>query len=182
MRVRDCTILLAVLIAASCEPTERAAGRERWARFYSAGSARGDDTPVSTMTPAEQVAIYEPLLPGPTFWVADSAGHPIDDRAILDARYLSGGARKERMPDALRAALLATERFAASCDHDIMHSCAEVTGRTLIAFSPIYGIAPGVVRVSVLWSSDRSGEEVMFRLEQRDGKWIVTDRMTTMIT
>ena len=179
MRVSPWFILLATLTTANCQPTDKAAA-ERWARF---SNVPGSAPPtVLTLSVPEQLAIYEPLLPRPAFSAVDSTGRVIEDRATLDARFLAdAGGSTRRMPDALREALLATERFAATCDHDVMHPCAEVGG-TRMAFSPIYGIASGIVRVSVLWSGGGFAEEVMFRLEHRAGKWVVTDKMTVMIT
>ena len=160
--------------------TDKAA-EERWARFR---PVRGLATVVPTLSLSEQMAVYQPLLPGPAFWAVDSAARRIEDRATLDARFLAedGDAGSQGlMPDSLRFALLATERFAGTCGHDIMQSCADVPG-TRIAFSRIYALGPGVARVSVLWSGNGFAEEVMFRLEQREQKWVVTDKMTVMIT
>jgi hypothetical protein len=136
----------------------------------------------------QQGAIYR--LVAISFFPARSAGADTSTGRVRgDARpwveihrlpHDGGYARSEPVPDSVLHVLLDTGQFEGACGAAPWPECPR--GDTArYAFSAIYRIGPGVIRVFAVRGSTYA-QEKMFRVEQRTSGWVVTDDMSIMIT
>ena len=144
------------------------------------GPARGEASDLLALSPQEQVAVYQPLLP---VTIGGGSGDS-DERPWLEARLLPHEGHYEHyepMPLSVREALLQTGRFRGACGGEAHVACDRQSGTTY-TFSPIYRISNGAVRVFMASEKRGFGTEMVYRLEQRNGAWVIVDKLTTMIT
>jgi len=159
------------------------------ARFgWLRGVGRGDAASVMPLGAEQQAAIYR-LLAMSFFPARGDAADTSTGPARLDARpwveshrlpHEGGYARSQPAADSVLHALLESGQFEGACGTAPWPACPR--GRTArYAFSAIYRIEPGVIRVFAVRSTTYA-QEKMFRVEQRGSGWVMTDETTVMIT
>jgi hypothetical protein len=188
------SLIAALIGAASCRSHDGAADSVAQAGAHDSATnsvrarfgrppspARGEASEVLALSPEEQVAVYQPLLP---VTIGGNGDPDSEERPWLEARLLPSEGHYqhyEPMPLAVRQALLQTGRFRGACGGQGTAVCDKQSGTTYI-FSPIYRITDGAVRVFMASGGYGFGTEMMYHLERRDGAWVIVDKLTTMIT
>jgi hypothetical protein len=178
--------LLFLLVESGSLLAQRA---ERFAPFHlPVDHSRGRASAVAQLSEQEQVAVYTAVIAA--FSERTRAAKPWLKPRLLSNE--SGYARHDPMPSPLLRRLLATLVFRGSCPSTERPPCEAAGG--VYTVSRIYQIEPGVLRVFVAFvanpersdsrytiMSNFAAEEV-FRVEQRQKRWVVTQHETVMIT
>jgi hypothetical protein len=185
--MRSLRISLLLLLAASGALVAQSA--ERFTPFrLPTDHSRGSLSAIAQLSQQEQVAVYSAVI-------VAFAKHSGASMPWLEPRFLSserGYARYDSMPLSLERRLLATHLIRGSCRNIELLPCKAAGG--VYTISHIYLIDSGILRVFVAYVAnpergdslysimgDFAAEEV-FRVEQRQNKWVVTRHETVMIT